>query len=406
MTEIQFPLDEPAVTRRGHLQRRLRRQRETARRDAAIGAVIAALLVTTLDSGALLAVVAASADDAAPSELSQHGEADPSADAVFTASMVGDLMFGRHVERVVERHGADALLADVAPLLTGDYVSGNLEQVISEQDDLPEANKLIHLVSDRRAVDALVAAGFTTLSLANNHSMDHGIPGLRDTIEALDEAGLQHAGGGLDLAAAVETNYQEFGGLTVATLSFTDAYVQGFIARAFQGGVLEAEPEVFIPLLQQASQNADLVIANFHWGEEYDFGPNRRQRELAEIAAAAGADIIIGHHPHVVMPVERIGDTLVFYSLGNFVFDQGWSRTRESVIARYSLGEDGMARVTLVPVYITEGTPRAVSGPLGVYRRERIFQRLRGGDGIEWRREGDHLVADLDHRHVVEGVTP
>jgi poly-gamma-glutamate synthesis protein (capsule biosynthesis protein) len=352
------------------------------------------LAVTTTDLGPNGAGAQATADDPAP-----LGVPDP--DAAFTATMVGDLMFGRHVQRVTDREGYDAPLRHVAPLLEGDYVSGNLEQVISDREQLPEADKLIHLRSPTETVEALVDAGFTTLSLANNHSMDYGIPGLRDTIDALDAAGLNHAGAGVDLDAAVRTDLQEHGELTVATLSFTDVFVEGFIARSFQGGALQAEPDVFVPLIQNAAAEADLVIAHFHWGEEYDIAPGEDQRENAEIAAAAGADIIVGHHPHVLMPVERIGETLVIYSLGNFVFDQGWSRTRESAIARYTLGEDGTARVELVPVYIREATPQVLSGPLATYRRERIFQRLRG-DGLEWSREDGMLVTELDHGHILD----
>jgi gamma-polyglutamate biosynthesis protein CapA len=95
----------------------------------------------------------------------------------------------------------------------------------------------------------------------------------------------------------------------------------------------------------------------------------------------------------------------VFYSLGNFVFDQGWSRTRESVVARYLLQDDGTARIELVPVFIREATPRELPGPSGTYRRERIFQQV-SGDGFEWRREDGRLVTEIDHSHVLEGARP
>jgi gamma-polyglutamate biosynthesis protein CapA len=398
MADAELPFEAPGVTRRGHLQRKLRRQRTTAARDALIGAVITAVLAVGVGGGLFANATPAAA-------TGERAGPQPAEDAVFTATMVGDVMFGRHIERVVERRGHDALLEHVAPWLEGDYVSANLEQVISpqDQDELPEADKLIHLASDTQTVDALVNAGFTTLSLANNHAMDHGIPGIRDTIDALDAAGIAHAGAGVDLESAVEIDYQEHGDLTVATLSFTDVFVEGFIARAFQGGVLQAEVDTFGPLLQRARQEADLVIAHVHWGEEYDLRVRAEQREMAEDMAAAGADIIVGTHPHVLLPVEMIGNTLVLHSLGNFVFDQGWSRTRETAIARYELGPDGMARVELVPAYIREGTPKVVSGPMGTYRRERIFQRLRGGDGIDLQRDGQSLVAEIDHRHVLLG---
>ncbi len=395
MTEQTHLPDDAGVTFRGRLQRRLRREREAAARHAIIGAVVSLALVAGLH---LVSSVPGS-----PATAQEDATTDEDR---FRATMVGDVMFGRHVQEVAERRGHDALLEDVAPYLEGDYVSGNLEQVISNDvEELPEADKLIHLASDDRALDAMVDAGFTTVSLANNHGMDHGIPGLRDTIEALEAAGIAHAGGGETLEAAVETDFQEHDGLTVATLSFTDVFVAGFIARSFQGGLLEAEPDVFGPLIQQAQQEADLVIAHFHWGEEYDLRATGRQRELAEFAAAAGADIIVGHHPHVLLPVEQIGDALVFYSLGNFVFDQGWSRTRESAIAGYRLSEDGTATVEMTPIYLREATPRVLDGPLDAYRRARVFQRLRG-DTLDWERDGISLVAEIDHSHVLDEASP
>jgi gamma-polyglutamate biosynthesis protein CapA len=391
MTDTAPPIDAARTTRRGRLQRSLRRASRSAGRDSVIGLVISVLLVALVHGTGVLegeAADAAGFDDG----------------AVFTAAMVGDLMFARHVEQVAERRGHDWLLSHVEPLLQADYVTGNLEQVISDRrDELPEADKLIHLASDHRTAQALADAGFTTLALANNHLMDHGIPGLRDTIAALDDVGLAHAGAGETLEDAAEITYGEHGELTVATLSFSDAWVIGFIARAFQGGVLDADESRTTRLIQEADANADLVVAHFHWGTEYGFAPNRDQRELAEMAAAAGADIIIGHHPHVLQRVDRIGDTLVLYSVGNFVFDQGWSRTRESALVRYALGEDGNARVEFVPVEVREGAPQPLAGPMAPYRRERIFQRL-SGDTLPWGRDDGSLITEIDHSHVLESA--
>lgn len=416
---------EEAVTRRGRLQRRLRRQRRHAARDALIGAAVTAVLtlgghavgtashrLDVLDAVAVLAGAAGvdvpiaasgpSSDTSRATASDNPSDDDESAPARFSAVMVGDVMFGRHVERAADRLGYRGLLEPAAPHLDADYVSGNLEQVVSDRDDLPEADKIIHLSSGPEPLDALADAGINLVTLANNHAMDHGIPGLNDTIAALDDAGIDHVGAGADLEAATEIHYGDHDGLRVATVSFTDTYVEGFVARAFQGGVLDAEPGTFGPLIQQAQAEADLVVAQFHWGEEYDIGHSRHQRELAEEAAAAGADIVVGHHPHVLMPVERIDDTLVFFSLGNFVFDQGWSRTRETAVARYELGDDGQARVELRPMWIREATPRPLEGASGAYRRARIFNRLRG-HGLDWERDDGVLTTEIDHSHVLEG---
>lgn len=388
------PTGRARPTRRDRLQRRLRRQRRTATRDSLLGAVLCAVVV--LSAGSL--------GWGLPGTAEAEEVVVPAEDvAVFTAAMVGDLMFGRHVEEVAARRGYEALLRPARPYLEANYVSGNLEQVVSPRDDLPEARKLIHLRSGPEPLEVLRDAGFTTLTLANNHTMDYGIPGLADTIEALDAVGIEHVGAGTDIGAASEILYQDFGDLTVATLSFTDTYVEGFVARAFQGGVLDAETRTFVPLIQQARAQADLVIAQFHWGEEYDFAPDRRQRDIAIEAAAAGADLVVGHHPHVLMPVETIGSTVVFYSLGNFVFDQGWSRTRETAVARYHLAADGTATIEVHPLLVREATPQPLSGLGAAYRRGRIYAQI-AGNTLDWRRRGDSFVTKVDHRHVLRGL--
>ena len=89
--------------------------------------------------------------------------------------------------------------------------------------------------------------------------------------------------------------------------------------------------------------NADLVVVNMHWGQEYSTSATSRQTELAKAVIDAGADVIIGHHPHVLQSFDVYNDGIIFYSLGNFVFDQGWTRTKDSAMVQYHLAEDGQA---------------------------------------------------------------
>lgn len=382
----------PVVDWRGRLQRRLRHDRRYAVRQTwVVLAITAAMLVAGTSSAR---------SDVAPVDPALVSTIDPADERwIFTATMVGDVMLGRNVEAVIDQWGGSLLYEEVQPLLTGDYVSANLEQVISDDEDLPLADKLIHLRSSTASARLLEEAGFTTVSLANNHAMDHGIPGLDDTLTTLDALGLRHAGAGRDLDEASTIDYQEVGDLTVATLSFTDVFVNGFVAYAFQGGVLDTDEDRMGPMIVEARANADLVIVHLHFGEEYDNGVSADQVEIAELAALAGADIVVGAHPHVILPSTVIDDTLVFYSLGNFIFDQGWTRTRESVIARYALAADGTARVEMIPIIIREATPRVLDGAMDGYHRARIFQRVRQDSAIDWRQEGIALVADLDLGH-------
>jgi poly-gamma-glutamate synthesis protein (capsule biosynthesis protein) len=131
---------------------------------------------------------------------------------------------------------------------------------------------------------------------------------------------------------------------------------------------------------------------------EYDSGYHPRQQGLARALVDAGADVVVGHHPHVLEPVEVYKQGVILYSLGNFVFDQGWSRTRESVLVQYKLLQGGKkAKLELHPMVIREGQPRPLTGWSNVYRREKIFNQLTEEFMYSdkwnqtWTREGDYI---------------
>src|SRR5690625_3782168 len=103
-------------------------------------------------------------------------------------------------------------------------------------------------------------------------------------------------------------------------------------------------------MIEEAHEQADLVFVNIHWGVEYDNQPHPRQTELARAMIDVGADAIIGHHAHVLSEVEKYKDGVIFYGLGNFIFDQGWSRTKDSAVVQYDLLKDGTGRVEISPI--------------------------------------------------------
>ena len=393
MTVTLERTDPRPLTWRQRYQRLLWDHKRLATLHSIVGVAICAALVLTLD------VAYRSAEGPAPPP-------DHPADTAFSMAMVGDIMFGRHVEEVTAQHGLAFPLDRVREhLARADHVTGNLEQAVLTDDpsQYEQIDKFIHLSTGPEALEALAEAGFSSLNLANNHAMDFGELGLAETMLSVEEAGMSHTGAGISSIEGAEIDYEDFGDITVAMLGFSDVYVADFTAQPFRGGVLPADPEVVGPIIREAREEADLVVAHVHWGEEYDWAPTSRQIELGRTMADEGADIIIGHHPHVLMPVEHYGDSVIFYSLGNFVFDQGWTRTRESAIAEYVLAEDGTATIELTPVLVREGQPRPLHGALARYRQSRIFAQLDGwAEG--WQREGDTMTLQIDHTHVQGGL--
>ncbi|ASF40573.1 capsular biosynthesis protein [Halobacillus halophilus] len=329
-------------------------------------------------------------------------EAKEKENSYFSAAFVGDMMFGRNVKEVTERKGTDYLFEKVAPYFeSADYVTGNFENPVTlEGKSYDEIDKSIHLSADPSAVEALKDANFSNVNLANNHAMDFGPEGLLDTVQTFEDKELDFVGAGKDLEAAQQIDYKKTNGLKIATLGFSDVYVSGFRALEYNPGIAAADPESFLPLVREAKENADMVVVNIHWGAEYDNKPHPRQQEMAKAIVGAGADVIIGHHPHVLSPVEVYDNSVIFYSLGNFIFDQGWSRTRDSALVNYDLMEDGTGRFEILPMRIRESRPAVTNNK---YNQKKIFTQLKRGEPeSNFTVENGKLVIEVDHSSILE----
>ncbi|KAF1678040.1 MULTISPECIES: capsular polyglutamate synthetase PgsA [Bacillus] len=319
------------------------------------------------------------------------------ADDVLSASFVGDIMMGRYVEKVTKQKGADSVFQYVEPIFkSSDYVAGNFENTVTYQKDYKQAKKKIHLQTNKESVKVLKDMNFTVLNSANNHSMDYGVEGMKDTLGEFSKQNLDIVGAGYNLDdAKKKISYQKVNGVTIATLGFTDVSGKSFGAKRKTPGVLPADPEVFIPMISEAKQRADIVVVQSHWGQEYDNDPNDRQRQLARAMSDAGADIIVGHHPHVLEPIEVYNGTVIFYSLGNFVFDQGWTRTRDSALVQYHLKKNGTGRFEVTPIDIHEATPAPVKK--GSFKQKTIIRELTKDSNFSWKVEDGKLTFDVDH---------
>jgi poly-gamma-glutamate synthesis protein (capsule biosynthesis protein) len=325
------------------------------------------------------------------------------ADTAFTATFVGDLMFGRNVEDVTKKYGTAHLFEKVKPYFdNADYASGNFENPVlyKDEEDYEKIDKQIHLHTGAESIQALKDANFTTVNLANNHMMDYGVDGVKDTVAELDKVGLHHVGAGQNVEEATTVDYQEINGLTIATLGYTDAIVEGFSALGYRGGVARATPENIFPKIVEANKHADLVFVNMHWGVEYDNQPHPRQTEMAKAMIDVGADAIIGHHSHVLSEIEKYKDGVIFYGLGNFVFDQGWSRTKDSAIVQYDLLKDGTGRFEVTPIRIRGAQPYVTKNK---YYQMKIHKQLTKNQPKEnFKKQDGKLILEVDHSDVLK----
>jgi hypothetical protein len=200
-------------------------------------------------------------------------------------------------------------------------------------------------------------AGIGFVSLANNHMMDYGVEGLKSTIKACKEAGLYYAGAGENIQEACEPVYINVKGNRIAILCRTSVIVSSpSYATDKDPGVAFLESNETIDTISACTKKADFVILIIHWGIEDYLYPSKEQRQLANQFVEAGANLIIGHHPHVLQGIERIGKAFVVYSLGNFIFDEfEWSFINDDGVPQTSMSvlseinrRSGIVQLTLV----------------------------------------------------------
>ncbi|HXV26519.1 MAG TPA: CapA family protein [Candidatus Paceibacterota bacterium] len=242
-----------------------------------------------------------------------------------TLLFAGDIMLSRSVGDVMARSG-DWLLPfrDIASVTAGaDAAFANLETTISLRGSPAGCGYCFR--ADPRAVDGLVYAGFDVVSVANNHIFDYGPEAFTDTLANLDAAGIRYAGGGADAPSAREPVVLELGRTRVAYLAYTNLLPAGAGAAYGRAGASLYDAETMAGDIVRARGLADIVVVSFHAGEEYETEPGEWQERVYREAVDAGADLVIGHHPHVVQPVVAYGEGWIAYSLGNFVFDQTFS---------------------------------------------------------------------------------
>jgi len=252
--------------------------------------------------------------------------ADGNGGTSVTISAVGDVSLGRQVVDRMQANGAEYPFALVAPLITGDIGFANLEGPLTDRGEIWP--KGYNFRTPPRFASALLTGHVNVVSLANNHAMDYGTIGLQDTIEALNAAGVRHTGGGDGFAQAVTPAVFDVRGIRVAFVAcvLTPNEGSGFdvhawSAREREPGIAVCDATLLRDAITAARKLADFVVVAVHAGDEYRNAPNATQRELADEALASGADVYLGAHAHVVQPVERRGNQLIAWGLGNFIFD-------------------------------------------------------------------------------------
>ena len=296
---------------------------------------------------------------------------------------VGDVIFGRRVQQKIdEKNDPEHPFRPLASLYEEmDFTFANLENPFfsgKKPNVTPPGKRYAVLWAKPEHVHRLVKYKFTAVNLANNHAMDQDLKGLEETIQTLDDHGIAHVGAGPDLAAAWKPMFIDVRGLKIAFVgaSFTSKNDQG-ITRNNHVARIEDENRL-AAACKEAREGSHFVVVTMHAGEEHKVHPNPRQKIFAKAAVKHCADIVIGAHPHVVQPAVKIDGKWVFYSLGNFIFDQFAVDNKEAFAVELRLklppgeGRAEIEKLTIHPVVIEEHAPT----PADDARAAKILERM------------------------------
>jgi poly-gamma-glutamate capsule biosynthesis protein CapA/YwtB (metallophosphatase superfamily) len=306
---------------------------------------------------AFLVLLAASSSALAADEVPQDE---------ITVAAVGDIMLGGRAEPFLIEFGPGYPFTEVLPFLgSADIVAGNLESAISTRGKAVE-NKKFTLRAGKIAARALTSAGIRVVTLANNHSMDFGPLAFRDTLLSLEENGVLYTGAGMDLDDARTPALVKVKGRTLAFLAYSLTFPLDFFASPGRPGTAPGFADFVKADIEKVRPRSDLVIVSFHWGAELLTAAKDYQIELGHRAIDWGADLVLGHHPHVLQELEVYKGRLIAYSLGNFVFGSESNRTNTSMILLVTFQGKTLVRVEAVPLdinnYRVRYRPRVLAG--------------------------------------------
>lgn len=302
----------------------------------------------------------------------------------FSLIVVGDIMLGGRARKVIAEHGADYPFEAVLPLLQrATIVMGNLEGPFAHK--LHREQRNYSYAVNPKLAPSLARAGIDVVTLANNHLLDCGRIGVEETLDALANAGVASLGAACNERAAHAPVICQAGALRIGLLGYY--WNRRCAATEDLPGCAIDCPEALKDDITLLRKQVDRVVVTFHWGIPYEREPLLEDRAKAHYAIDCGADVIIGHHPHILQPFEVYAGCPIFYSVGNFTFGSGNSRGEGMLLGlRF---EESQTRVTVYPLYVKNRDPRVHYQPkvLRGKSAERILYRLAEMSGSY----GEHL---------------
>jgi len=300
----------------------------------------------------------------------------------------GDVILTRNVEKKINLNYDGKFIFPFINVLdylnSFDYVIVNLEGPISLR-----GNKVGSIYSFRmkpEVLDYLSKANIKVFNLANNHIWDYGRIAFEDTLKNLKENNFYYFGAGLNEDEAYRPLILNLNDTSIGVLGFTE-FLSHLQAKEDSPGIAYLEEKKFEEIVKQTRKKVDILIVVFHWGEEYQENPNQRQTYYAHKAIDLGADLVIGHHPHVVQKIEIYKNKYIFYSLGNFIFDQNFSQeTMKGGLVEVVIEDKKIKELNFRYSYLNNNFQiEKISPPMKIYELEnKVYKLLTAQNEKEW----------------------
>jgi poly-gamma-glutamate capsule biosynthesis protein CapA/YwtB (metallophosphatase superfamily) len=259
---------------------------------------------------------------------------------------VGDIMLDRNVGRSISRNGPDSIVDKVRRQLTqANFTVANLECPLSTEGPHDPSNCCFRAAP--KTVQVLRAGGIDLVSLANNHFLNAGREGVLQTLDILEQNQIAYVGARRDREKGMDPTFAQVGQVKIGAVAFTDlSFDHGSYSK------YDRDPEAACAAVAAARKQCDLLLVSVHWGEEYEDMPSKRQEKTARALIDAGADCILGHHPHTLQGIGVYKNRPVLYSMGNFIFDQREGERMESAIFDLWWKETGAWQIRATPIWI------------------------------------------------------
>ena len=271
----------------------------------------------------------------------------------------GDIMLDRGTERIVRKKGLEFPFNSISHLVHRyDIAFCNLESIISNRGR--PIKKPITFEADTAFISILKESGFNVINLANNHALDYGRKALSDCMDRLKRVHLYTVGAGINLHKAYRPLIIEKNSLKIAFLAYC-TIPTGVPVKEHLPHISVFNLDTAISTIKRLRDTVDFIIVSLHWGIEYQHHPTPEQQKIAHRLIDEGADIIIGHHPHVIQEFELYRGKPIVYSLGNFIFDQRGKERNEGILFSCTLKKDSILDIVLWPIKIVRTQPRLLN---------------------------------------------